>query len=368
MSQEELREIVDVQITRDTAQLTRVGFGTLLAVANNFQTTASGTDIVKAYASLAEVIADGFTSEMELYKVAAMYFSQALRPQRLLLGQCDEATTIADLTAIQAVNDDWYALYVADDMDSGYQDRMLDIAEWIQPQRKIFAAKTREADTIGTTLGSDTATLAYDLRIAGYDRTFLLWAGSNTPAAVQGWQAAWFGRMLPTDPGSATWKFKNLVGVTPSVLTATQRDNARDKNVNIYTTVAGTNITSEGTMITGEYIDVIHGLDWLTQRLTEEVYRLLVNQPKVAFTDPGIAQIENVVRGQLRIAQDVGVIAPDTLDTDNVTVIPGFTITVPRVADTELADRADRILRGVTFEARLAGAIHKVVIRGHVAP
>jgi hypothetical protein len=39
-------------------------------------------------------------------------------------------------------------------------------------------------------------------------------------------------------------------------------------------------------------------------------------------------------------------------------------VTVPDVADTDPTDRANRLLRDVRFTARLAGAIHKVIVRG----
>jgi hypothetical protein len=364
----QLQEIVDVEITRETSQLSRVGFGTLLAVANNFTSTVGGGAIVGVYGSLAEVITAGFDENDELYDVAAAYFAQNPRPTRLILGQVDEAATITNLNSIQAVNDDWYALYVADDMDTGYQTRMLAVAAWIETQEKIFFAKTRETDTINVVVGSDTDTLAYDLKAAGYDRTALLWANSNAPAASQGWQAAWLGRMLAVDPGSETWKFKTLAGVTPVVLSTAQRANAAAKNVNIYTTVAGIAITSEGVACGGEFLDVMRGIDWLTQQIRENIFLALNRAGKIPYTDAGFAAIENILRGQLRRAQDQGVIAPDELQADGVTITPGFTIVVPRVSATEDADRAARLMTGVTFEARLAGAVHKVAISGRVAP
>ena len=42
-------------------------------------------------------------------------------------------------------------------------------------------------------------------------------------------------------------------------------------------------------------------------------------------------------------------------------------MTVTRIADIDPADRAARNLTGVSFQAQLAGAIHKVTITGTVA-
>lgn len=174
--------------------------------------------------------------------------------------------------------------------------------------------------------------------------------------------AAWLGRMLPTVPGEATWAHKTLSGVTAAALTAEQRENLTAKGVNQYVEASGVSTTRWGTTATGEYLDVIHGIDWLEQNLQEAILRLLVSQPKVGYTDAGIAQVESQVRAQLMRAQAMGIIAPDSLEA------PGFAITVPPLYDTDVADRAARLLQGVRFTARLAGAVHKTVIRGAVAP
>ncbi len=174
--------------------------------------------------------------------------------------------------------------------------------------------------------------------------------------------AAWLGRMLPTDPGSATWAHKNLKGVLPARLNTTQRDNLFDKSGNLYSNISGTNTTRWGTVASGEYLDIIHGIDWLRQRITEAVFRLLATKGKVAYTDAGIASIENELRAQLRAAQSVGLIAPDAQGS------PGFTIETPKALDVDIADRAARILPSMKFEARLAGAVHKVIVRGVVTP
>ena len=56
----------------------------------------------------------------------------------------------------------------------------------------------------------------------------------------------------------------------------------------------------------------------------------------------------------------------------NLAVKTGFLVAEPKVnaiaiGDTQAVDRANRILKGVTFEARLAGAINKALITGVVS-
>lgn len=493
MSQAQLREIVDVQITRDVPGLTRIGFGTALVAAEGFTDVTS--EVVQAFASLSGVIDAGFTAGTPIYRAAAAYFGQALKPQRLLIGEYDPADPIGSLEAIDAVNPDWYALVVLDASGTVAGetriDRMLSIAEWIQAQERIVGFAAFGEATVNDTVLEDDSSLSAQLRELGYDRSFTVWSGASATAVneslvngdfsddLEGWTAinnaavvdgmleltsnnttvsaitqefigsfgpanevtviidtipfvslekvrvalalngvaiqteeytttgtktitpdgafnaigisyispspsttaiiesvaiegetasepdvspaAYLGRMLPTEPGSNSWANKRLSGVTPASMSGTQRTNLFNKGVNLFSNITGVRAMRYGTMATGEYIDIIHGMDWLTQRIREDVFRLFINTPKVPYTDPGIAEIENVLRARLRIAQDVGVIAPDTNT-------PGFIITVPRALGTEIADRAARVLRGLDFEARLAGAIHRAIIRGHVAP
>ena len=169
-------------------------------------------------------------------------------------------------------------------------------------------------------------------------------------------EAAWAGGILPLDPGSVTWFGKKLSSVTISELTTTQKSSAFGKNANTYSSIAGVGITQNGVMASGRFIDIRRGVDWLQARIEERIFFQIANLAKIPYTDPGVAIIENELRAQLIQAVDRGVLAAD----------PPFTVTVPKVLDVAPNDRANRCLPDVKFEARLAGAIHKVIIRGVV--
>jgi hypothetical protein len=139
-------------------------------------------------------------------------------------------------------------------------------------------------------------------------------------------------------------------------LTTTESLNARNKDANTYEAIAGVNITREGTMASGEFIDVIRGVDWLHARLQERIYSRLVNLDKIPFTDAGIAIIEAEVRAQLQTGIDNGFL----------TANPAPTVTVPLAADVSANDKASRLLPDIEFTAYLAGAVHKVQIDGVV--
>lgn len=343
-----LRDIVDVQITRETTAVSRVGFGTLLVIGEH----AVFGERIRFYQSTDAALTDGFDASDPEYKALAAAFSQQPRPRQVAIGRktAEEDWTDA-LVAIAAENNDWYGLAITDRDEAA----VLEVAAWVETQRKLFGTATQDAETLEVTTGDIGAQLA----ALNYARTFTMYhpdANNVFP------EAAWFGKQLPTDPGSTTWKFKSLAGVVATQLTATQRTNADNKNVNTYEPIGGVDITREGVVAEREFIDVIRGVDWLEARMTERIYSRLVNLPKIPYTDAGVQVIEAEIRAQLEQAVARQVIAPPDIDTG----ADAFTISVPRVSTIPFNDRAMRRLPDVTFRATLAGAIHSIEIRGTV--
>ena len=167
-------------------------------------------------------------------------------------------------------------------------------------------------------------------------------------------EAGWIGDMLPRDPGSATWAYKTLRGIGADSWTATERTAIEAFKGNHYSAEAGVAVTRQGQSFGGEWIDVTIGLAWLTARMEERLFGALVNNPKIPYTDAGFAILVTEVRAQLRIAEAAGVLAP------------GWTVTILPVASQDSADRAARIVRGLEFQAQLAGAVHKINVNGTV--
>jgi hypothetical protein len=215
----------------------------------------------------------------------------------------------------------------------------------------IASTETSDAKSTGT------LDIFSTLQGLSFNRSVGLYSGTADGSTDDQWaEIAWAGLMLPTDPGSATWKFKTLAGVTADTFTDTERANLQGKNANIYETVGGVSITQEGVVAVGEFIDIIRGVDWLEVRIQEDVYALFVNVPKVPYTDAGITSVESIVSARLTNAIGVGLLAED----------PPPTTTVPRKADIDPADVVARTLNNVKFDATLAGAIHFVNVTGVV--
>lgn len=249
----------------------------------------------------------------------------------------DDLNTIVELTS----GNDWYCLQ----LPAGTATDKLQAAAWVQTHYKIHAVDVTGANALA---GTDTTVNA--LFALGYTRTFCFYSG--TASANQG--AGWAGVLLPTTPGSSTWANKTIVGLAADALTSSQIAALRAKNVSFYETVGGVNITRDGKMLSGEWIDVIVGTDWIQARMEEAVYSVLINNSKVPYTDDGITMIANAVRSILSKARDENGI----LSAFTVTQIPASQIT-PQ-------EKATRKLTAVSFTGTLAGAIHQVTITGTV--
>jgi hypothetical protein len=250
-----------------------------------------------------------------------------------------------DLAAIAVVDDDWYALV----LDSNGEAEINAAAAYIETVRKIFVPNS--ADSLIKDSGT-TTDVGSDLEGNQYARTGLLFNEEEGNLSYAG--AAWIGKMLPTDPGKATWAYKTLAGITADDLTSTEVTNLNNKTVNHYTEIAGVSITRKGYSASGEFLDITIFIDWLTARIEERLYALLVNLPKLPYTDASVDLVKAEILAQLQQGIEVGGLASD----------PAPVVTAPLVADVDSADRADRILPDVFFQAQLAGAIHTMEIEG----
>ncbi len=261
----------------------------------------------------------------------------------------EPGTTLAtDLDNINEADPDWYGLTLLYPSDAVVKAA----AAWVENNGKLLVQAM--SDSTIATLGDTTSDTASDLKALNYARTAILY--HPDPSAFAG--AAWQGRVLSTEPGKATWKFKNLVGVVGATLTTTQRTNLRAKNANGYTVVGARATTWEGKTVDGDFIDVTRNIDWLDDRLQKRVYNALETNDIVPFTDPGIAIVENEIAATMDEAVERNILAGG----DEYPVI-----SVPKAAEVSEEDRGNRVCPDIAWSGRLAGAIHKAIVNGNVS-
>lgn len=253
-----------------------------------------------------------------------------------------QASMSTDLDSIVVQDDDWYCLLLASQRESDIEAA----AAWVETKKKIMLCNSADYGIIS----SSSTDVASDLQTSGYARTALIFQANLGEHSG----AAWAGQCLPLDPGSETWAYKTLSGISVNTLTATERGFIEDKSANHYTTVAGVNVTRYGVTSAGEYIDVTRFVDWLQARIQEEVFSALVNNKKLPYTNAGVSVVKGQILGVLRRGIRVGGLAED----------PEPQVFAPDVADVSSVDKANRLLPDVSFTATLAGAIHTLQISG----
>jgi len=259
--------------------------------------------------------------------------------------------TMAEAILRADANDsEWYFMLITS-RDSA---DILEAASTIETLTKIFLFESDDADSKDLESGTDVTSLAAILMGFSYERTAMMWSGT---ANLDGKSAsAWVGDMSPRLPGGATWKFKNLSGVQPDKLTTTEVTNIKNKNCNVYTTVAGIAIAAEGVLSGGEFIDIIRGTDKLQARIQENVYGALAQEPKIPYTNQG----GNVLGNQVKAALT-------EMELDGLLSIGTSVVTVPKVEDIPPAERASREFGEITFTSIYAGAVHKVNVVGTIS-
>jgi hypothetical protein len=263
--------------------------------------------------------------------------------------------TVADVTADSQADDDIAACAAA---DSGWYAFVLThqnkadgtlCAVAASALKKLFVIDVADTEV----KGSGSSDLASVCEAAADEYTVVCYHALNN----QFMSAAWLGKCLPYDPGTETWKFKTLAGITADILTESEIGYIKAKHGNWYQELGGVNITQEGWTSGAEFIDTVRFIDYLKANIQYDVYGILVNNAKVPYTDGGVALIEGSLRG--RLANEEGT------EQRPRGLAPGSsTVTVPLVANELAVNRANRTIPDIYFTATLSGAIHSLTING----
>lgn len=325
---------VEVIVIRETQPMTQAGFGLPLILATNAtKPYAEYTDITGVKADYPETTA--------AYKIAARVLGQSPRPQKIAIFGVtyDPAMDTPDvltgaLSDLVETNNDWFYLLC----DQQGDEEITALSNWIDTQKKIYFASTGNKDLV-TQLESFNTVLMYH-----HDPT-------QYPAE------GWVGVCAPKPPGSITWKFKTITGVTEAQITAAELITLHENGGNSYVRKHGILQSSEGLTTAGEYIDVMQSQYFIEARLIEEVSRLFYTHDKVPYDNSGIAMVAAACGTVMKQATDQGMIAKDA-DGNGL-----WTVTTPDRANIPASQVASRKLDGVYVEATLAGAIHGATIR-----
>ncbi len=256
-----------------------------------------------------------------------------------------------DLAAISAEDPAWYGLLI----DCNAEAIITSAAVWAEANKKLFVTQSSDWDVVDSAVTTD---IASDLKALGLART--VGAYHRGIGRLTDWIAAgWMGLGLAADPGSITWAFKTIVGTAVDSLRPGERTALETKNWSCYESPASLNVTFEGKTPSGRFIDTTHFVDWLESTVELDAFALLANSPRLPYTAAGLSAIEGSVRNSLAKGKKNPNPGLDP-DFQSIVIVPG-------VAAQSTSDRAARIVRGIEFEDRLGGAIHRAVIRGRLS-
>ena len=258
--------IVNVQISIEAPMNPSASFSALLLVVPKAENAGSVTIPTVAEISSASDLADyGYTEGSEAYKAALIAFAQDPRPERVYVtvrqaGDSDATNEPIATTLERATSETgWYGFALA-----GFSEGT-DIkaaATWAESNNKLFGF-----NWTGSEIPVD---------ITSYNRTFAMYytgKEENTDAKYSA--LALMAKCFGYDPGSETWALKTLAGIPVSDLTNAKVSELEKISSGYYRTIANRDITQDGEVGSGEWIDIIRFRDQLISRSRAMSFRIL---------------------------------------------------------------------------------------------
>ncbi|MGM0806521.1 MAG: DUF3383 family protein [Bacillota bacterium] len=298
-------------------------------------TQKTGASSYEEYSTL-EALKTDYVETTATYKKAAAIFAQPNRPDIVAVATYD--TSIGAALA-EFYNRPWHFALIANDLEAD----QVAAAGFINDKDFKFVAVQVADDAGREALKDKKRTLVFDHNITD-----------------EHLDAAAIGNLGSLPVGSITWKFKSVLGITPRYLNDTAIAAIDSDNAIAYVVKSGKAQLSEGTLANGEYIDIIHGQDWVKADMENEVQHALAQADKLPYDNRGINAIEAAATTTLQRAFSNGIIA-QTEDG-----LPDFTISALDRNQVEPGDRVSRQYNGLSFEFGNAGAIHEARIKGSI--
>lgn len=183
--------------------------------------------------------------------------------------------------------------------------------------------------------------------------------------------AALIGATATLTVGSVTWKFRKLKGITADQITVQEKAAIDRVHAIAYIEVSGQGETSEGWVLSGDYIDSLHGDLWVKVNMGDKIQKYLQNTDKVPYDQRGINALAAICSQVLQQAYEQGIVLEQEVYDSNTgetqsTGKGDYSVTAtPRSAQSQ-KDLSARHYGGLSFRYHRSGAIHTVLVHGTV--
>lgn len=311
-----------VAIQRKTVAVSERGFGTILIL---------DTDKDYAFKLLGPDDVKSLDTKSKAYKLASRLFMQKPQPQQVaIVGKTGDA--VAGFKKVLEENSDFFFVTCTDNT----VETVKGISELCQVENKVYGVTVNSIE--------DAKTLGKEV----YDNTFVMYHEDADSFAAEALTV-----VMSYKIGGKTAKFKTLQGVKESQVTRTDLADLEKANIFSYITKLGVLQTTEGKMLSGEYIDVVLGEYWIRFRMEEALQRLAITEEKIPYTNRGIGMLIGEVEKVLSRAVDQGIVEEGQ-----------YAIRYKLREDVPSNEVALRKYNYVEWTAMLQGAIHSGQISG----
>ena len=266
-----------VNIQRKTVGVSERGFGTILIF-------DPSQDINFKYIT-AETVKE-FSTESKLYKMASRLFMQKPQPQEVAVVGKNGAAVEGFKRVLEETNDFFFLTCTDNSVET-----IKGLSNLCQVNNKVYAVTVNDYE--------DAKKLFEEV----YDNTFVMYHDDSESFVAEALAV-----VMSYKIGGKTAKFKTLQGVKAANVSLTQVNELHKSNLFTYVEKLGVLQTSEGKMLSGEYIDVILGEYWIRFRMEERMQRLALTQDKIPYTNRGIGILVGVAELVLTEAVAMGIV------------------------------------------------------------
>lgn len=336
---------IEVNISSSSTATSSDAFGKTLIISTTKDHAYTEYDIQNDLTLLATY----FTADTPVYKLTSLLAQQVPRPKVVaVVGKDLSASTqkpkdLTDfLNTLITTQNDWYRIGLDDQTEALIEP----VSDWAESNNKMFY--TQFSNTTFTT------------DFSKKDRTVLAYKANSDRLDF-----AMLGEAATRVPGSFNWKYRPLQGMKADHIDTITQATIRGKNMNMFLTKfmdnqQATDCMDSGKVASGKYIDEVESKDWIKNRVTQEIAKLLINTEKIPYNDTGAKKIVTAVNIALKDAYVNGLID------DKKDGTPAFSADFTKVANIAQTYKDQRKLVGVTFKYIQLGSIDGVAITGSV--